>query len=352
MHDLLQRAERILIVRLSALGDLVMASPLIQALRLARPRAHIAWLAQAGHGEAIATHPALDEWIPWDRAHWRELWSQRRYGPLAGEARDFARTLRARNFDTAIDVQGLIKSAIFARASGAPVRIALNPREGSRLLCTHPVQAARNDPGMGSEYRFLANALGLDTAVFDAPAPAAAAADREAARAHLEAAGVQGDYAAICPFTTRPQKHWFAPRWRELARRLHADSGLPVVVLGGPGERDGAAGLCAGEPALVNLAGRTTVREALAIVQGARVAAGVDTGLTHAAIMGGVATVALFGSTRPYLDTGRAGARVLDPPLPCSPCRRRPTCHGAYTCMRALEVDAVLDALNGLRAGK
>jgi len=352
MHDLLQRADNILIVRLSALGDLVMASPLVHALRAARPDARITWLAQSGHGEILATHPGLDELIAWDRSRWSALWSQRRYATLAGEIRGFHRSLRERRFDAVIDVQGLLKSAVLARATGAPLRIALDPREGSGILCTHAVHTRRGDPALGSEYRDLARQLGLDEAAFDEPLPGADAPDRDAARAVLAEAGVTGPYAAICPFTTRSQKHWFDARWRELARALHAESKIPVVVLGGPGDRAASALLCAHEPALVDLAGRTGVREAVAVLQGAQAVAGVDTGLTHAAIMSDVPTVALFGSTRPYLDTGRARARVLYHPLPCSPCRRRPTCNGAFTCMRAHEAGAVLQALRAVRAAR
>ena len=111
---------------------------------------------------------------------------------------------------------------------------------------------------------------------------------------------------------------------------------LPVVMLGGPGDAVAAARIAAAaEGAILNLAGKTSLREAAAILRGAGLALGVDTGLTHIAIAMRTPTLALFGSTRPYLDACSPSARILYEALPCSPCRRHPTCDGRFDCMRA-----------------
>ena len=99
---------------------------------------------------------------------------------------------------------------------------------------------------------------------------------------------------------------------------------------------------------LINLAGTTRLRQAAALIEKAALVVGVDTGLTHMGIAAGVPTVALFGSTCPYLDTGRDNTRIIYKALPCAPCKRRPTCDGAYTCMRDISVDDVLGATAGL----
>ena len=178
------------------------------------------------------------------------------------------------------------------------------------------------------------------------------AEDRAFTRDLIARQGWGSGYVVICPFTTRPQKHWFEERWADLAARLHRDLGLPVLMLGGPADRGAAVGIAqrtaTAGPGLTDLAGGTSLLQAAALIEASRLVIGVDTGLSHMGIAFGRPTLLLFGSTRPYLDTGRANARVLYHPLPCSPCKRRPTCGGAFDCMRRIEVDEVLGAASDL----
>src|SRR5690606_12383648 len=104
-------------------------------------------------------------------------------------------------------------------------------------------------------------------------------------------------YAVFAAFTTRAQKHWFDDAWRELARRLRAQTGLVPVLLGGPGDRPTAEALVRDAPEILNLVGRTDLAQAAALVRDSALVVGVDTGLTHMGIAFGVPTVALFGST-------------------------------------------------------
>lgn len=336
-----QPPERILLIRLSALGDVVMASGLIPALRHVHPAAHLAWLTEPPAAPLLAHNPRLDEVIVWPRAQWQRLWRERRYGALWREMRQFRRALKARRFDVAIDAQGLLKSGLWSWLSGAPRRVSLIGREGSRYLATELVMPPMGeDERIGSEYRHLARRLGapeeafrLDLAIGEAP--------REAARRRLGEAGVTGPFVAICPFTTRPQKHWFEDRWGELAAGLRG-LGLVPVMLGGPADADAARRIAAQQPAVVDLAGRLRLDESAAVIAGSRLLIGVDTGLTHMGSALGVPTIALFGSTRPYLDAASPRTRVLYDALECSPCRRHPTCGGAYDCMRQFTVQRVL----------
>ncbi len=324
--------KRILIIRLSAIGDVVMASGLIPALRMRWPQAHLAWLTEPGTAGLLSANPRLDQIIVWPRQEWRNLLRARRYGCLLSALLAFVRTLRGQRFDLVLDTQGLLKSAIWARASGARRRIGINSREGSRWLLTDTITAAPDDPGIGSEYRELATFLGAPAGAF-ALDLVLAGAEHAAAAGHLEAAGVEPSYAVLCPFTTRPQKHWFEERWRELAQMLSGDLGLTPVLLGGPHDREAAARIAAGGVA-VDMAGRLPLAQSAALIAGARLLIGVDTGLTHMGVAAGVPTVALFGSTRPYRETGRANVRILYHELACAPCRRHPSCDEAYDCMR------------------
>lgn len=346
--------RRVLVIRLSAIGDLIMASGLIPVLREAWPETEIAWLTQDGNAALLRANPRLAEVIVLPRGRWARLWAERRYATVLRELRAFVRGLRARRFDLVLDLQGLLKSGVWAWLCGAPERVGLGSREGSARLMTRVVGREVPDDRLGKEYRALAAALGLDATRFrmDVAVPAQ---DETAARALLAGADVTGDYAVFAPFTTRPQKHWLDERWAELAQRVAAARGWRVLVLGGPADRErGAAIASAAGGAAVALAGRTSLTEAAALIRGARMLVGVDTGLTHLGVAMGTPTLALFGSTCPYLRAPEGRLQVVYLPRPCSPCRRRPTCGGRFDCMREItlgRVEAGIGALLEARAG-
>lgn len=334
----------ILLVRLSAIGDIVFASPIIAALRRAYPAAHIAWLVQPEYRALLDRHPDLNEVIVCPLGHWRRLLHERRLGELGSSVRTLRGVLRERRFDLAIDLQGLLKSGALAWLSGAPRRIGLGSREGSRWLMTETVPRGGDPQRIGSEYLYLAERLGLPT---DGFAMAVHYDEDEAAFADRLIAdrGLGAGFATLCPFTTRAQKHWFEEQWTRLAARITEDLGLTPVLLGGPGDREAARRIqAAASTPLLDLVGGTSLTQAAALIDRASLLVAVDTGLGHMGIALGTPSLLLFGSTRPYLVTGRVDARVLYHPLPCSPCKRRPTCGGAFTCMGLIEVDEVIAA--------
>lgn len=342
--------RRILIVRTSAIGDVVFASPLAAALRRSHPDAYIAWVVEPGIDALIEHDPAIDECIVWPKAEWVNLWRRRRWRELWGSVKAFRARLRRVRFDLALDLHGLAKSALIARFSGAARRVGLGGREGSRWLVTEVVPRGGDAARISSEYLYLAQYLGLICDDFLPRLTLDAQAEKRAL-ALLTARGLEpGRYAVFAAFTTRPQKHWYHDSWSALAAAVQARTGLRPVLLGGRADRDAASRLAADTPGLLDLTGETGLGEAAAVVRHAALLIGVDTGLTHMGIAFSVPTVALFGSTRPYTITGRANARVVWLGMHCSPCGRRPTCGGAWTCMRDItphrvieEASAVLD---------
>jgi heptosyltransferase-1 len=397
--------KRILIIRLSAIGDVIMASALIPALRGAFPEAHIAWLAEDINAGLLRHNPRLDRVIVWPRRRWRQLLQERRYRQCLGECHALVRELRQERFDWVLDLQGLLKSGLWAWLSGGRTRIGLGSREGSQFLMSRVVDRRSTSTRIGKEYLKLADELGIQPAHFPMDI-VPSEQERMEACALLQTFGIVASgrstanphgsnvpalaptrdpdyvgwakrsvpitggpdghgpsafahptempislspFAVIAPFTTRPQKHWFDERWAELAIGLAQEQGFRVVMLGGPGEQAHAEAIAAQMPGLCNLVGKTSLGQCAAIIEKARLLIGVDTGLTHLGIAMRTPTLALFGSTRPYLDPGVDYARVLYQPLPCSPCKRRPTCGGAFDCMRAHTVESVLKAATALR---
>lgn len=337
--------KRVLIIRPSAIGDVVFASPIAAAIKRSHPDAHVAWLIEPGIDALIVNDPCVDERILLPKGEWKKLWRSGQKLEVLRQVAALRRRLRDGRFDTVLDLQGLLKSGLFAYLSGAPRRIGLGSREGSQWMMTE-VLARGGDPArISSEYLYLAQHLGLD--VHDFMPRLHLNPDAEGKALDLLAAHglAPGRYTVFAAFTTRPQKHWFADAWQRLAPMVQ-QAGLVPVLLGGPADREAAAQIAKGAPGLVNLVGQTGLGEAAALVRHAGALVGVDTGLTHMGIAFSVPTVALFGSTCPYTFTGRGNARVIWLGMACSPCKRKPTCSGAWTCLRDISPERVMSELN------
>jgi len=338
--------KNILIIRLSAIGDVVMASPLIGAFRRSMPGSRLAWLVEEASQAVLVANPDLDEVIVWPRNRWRKLFRQRRYWTLSKEGFGFVRDLRKKGFDLAVDAQGLLKSGLWAYLSGAPERVGIGSKEGSQYLMTRVVDRSGASDRISSQYMLLAKALDLDVGDFRMDIHLS-----EDAREYGDrfATALDTPYAAFCPFTTRPQKHWLEERWKELLDIFAEKMGLTVVLLGGPADRTASERILPVEgPRWVNLTGKTSIQQAAAVMKQAALVIGVDTGLTHMGFAMGVPTVALFGATRPYLNTEGTPGSVLYHPLECSPCRRNPNCDDQFPCMRAITTGEIVRTAGNL----
>lgn len=315
---------------MSALGDIVFATSLLSNLRERFPQAHIAWLAQSGFAGVLDGDPRLDELIAVPKEILRSPAALLR----------LRRQLTAQNYDWVIDCQGLLKSRIFAALAGGATRIGFQSKEPGTFLIDHiiPRDGVEND--ISPEYRFMAEQLtGLKAGP---PSLVVNPEMRERVAAKMNQLGLPAGFIALCPFTTRPQKHWMEEYWPQLAQKLAATGVGPFVIFGGPSNRDDAARIHAQLPeGSFNLAGETRLGELGGWLSQAGLVIGVDTGLTHIGIAVKRPTLALFGSTCPYTGGADSPLIVMNENLPCSPCKRNPTCGGAWTCMRQLTPDRV-----------
>jgi len=342
---------KILVVRLSARGDVVFASPLAGALRRSHPDAHIAWAVEERTADVIRHNPHLDEVIVWERAEWKRMRRSGRWGALFRVAVDFFTELRDRRFDVAIDPQGLLRSGLLAFLSGAPVRIGLSPREGSRLLMTQVVERGGDPRRIASDNIHLAEALKLDTGSFEMEIPRGADEVKMVDRV-VRKEGWGAGFVVACPCTALFHKQWLEDRWAVLVQQIRECTGLGVVLLGGPADRTAAnrilgrvAELPGPTAPLVDLVGGTTLGEASAVVSRCSVLVGVDTGLSHMAYAYGRPSVLIFGSHTPYLDPPGPEVVILHSGRPCSPCRGRLVCDGRLDCMTDIAVARVLAAV-------
>lgn len=335
-------AKKILIVRMSAMGDIVMASPILRSLKSLYPEAKISWAVQPEFADVLRGHELLDEIIIVPKDKWKQDFKAFQLLSLWREVRQFKRNLRERKFDLAIDLQGLAKSGAIVKWSQAKRKIGLNSREGSQKWMDEMVDGnAVHGALIGSEYQAMAQFLGDEGRNFQMHLPT----KLNAPNWNSLKKQLNKDYLVFCPFTTRPQKHWFNESWQQLAKSLPADKKLSfnIAVLGGPGDVEAAEDLMQSMPQnVLNLVGKTSIQEAIAVIRHSSGVIGVDTGLTHMGIAEHKPTLALFGSTLPYSDTRSEKAKVLYQKMDCSPCRRKPTCEGRFDCMRAITPEIVV----------
>ncbi|MEA3361478.1 MAG: glycosyltransferase family 9 protein [Thermodesulfobacteriota bacterium] len=340
--------KRILIIRPSAIGDVVMASPIISVLREAYTDAYIAWLIDEPLSSLLRHNPDLDKVITWPKTRWKQLLKKGKIVSLARELKNFANVMHLHNFDLAIDAQGLFRSRMLAWMSGAKQRIGFDSSEPGRFFMTKIISRGPNNKFMGSEYYYLMQMLSLSPNEFN-PSLIISKEDFNSGEKNIKDIGIKGKYAAICPFSTRPQKHWIESRWAKLGIDIQEKLELPVVILGGPGdESKGEHIRSLSYDKMFNIAGMTTIGQSEAIIKKASLVIGVDTGLTHMGVAFDRPTIALFGPTCPYLKTKNKSAVVIYEKMACSPCRRKPVCNNDFTCMKSIKIEQVFKVAQNL----
>jgi heptosyltransferase-1 len=342
------KQPRILLVRLSAIGDVVVATPVIRALRQAYPGAYLAWVVEEKAAGVLRGNPDLDEVIVWPRIAWRAD-AAGAVGRLRclGKNAAFITAIRGRGFDVAIDFQGLLRSGGLAWASGAPHRIAsVGTREGSRFLYTIRVPRGE-DTSSRQRCLDLLRPLGVSSTDrrmsvwFDDH-------DREAAARLLRRSGVQERFACLCPATTWRHKHWREEHWATLGDRLARESGLHPVFMGAAADRPLIDRIRARmtAPALV-AAGETTLKQAAALLERSRLVVSVDTALMHIGVAVGAPVIGLCGPSYWPGFQDYENFRLIRKPYPCSPCLRHPTCRND-DCMTAIPASEVLEVAREL----
>ena len=359
------RQLRVLLVRLSAIGDCLHAVPVAAALRRAHPDAFIGWAIQEPAATLLRGCPGVDRFHVYPRRARGVAARLEAFGR-------FGRELRSCRYDAAIDVQGLTKSGLVAWLSGARQRVgfrggrAMGSRELNALFLNRRFAVDPAVTHVVDRNLALVHASGLA----DAQAPQAPQAPQDAqdtrapivewplpdyARRRvlvfLERHGLSvGGYAVVSPGTLWRTKRWPAGHFAVAVRRLARARDLPVVVVwADEGERRLAETIVAdarnGLPVL--LAPPTDLRDLATLLRNAALFLGCDSGPAHLAASLGVPCVSVFGPTeparnRPY-GSGSAAVRLAER-LECQPCWRRTCRRGDFACMERLDADRVVEA--------
>jgi len=291
---LISAPARILIIRPSALGDVCRSVPLLTSLRRAWPAARIDWLVNSAFSGAIAAHPALSGVVPFDRRALGRWWSPRALHHL----RTFLAGLRSAHYDLVIDAQGLARSALFARVTGAPIRIGpADARECGTLGYT--IAAPVSQTHTVDRMLELLAPFNIDP-VRDlrlyAPADALT-------RLHSHPDLRTKRYAILAPTSRWPGKRWAPDRFTAVAGELlrrHANQLDAVVIVGAASERDQCGPLlaaAAANSAIIDCLGKTSVADLMALVASASLVIANDSAAVHMATGFNRPMVALYGPT-------------------------------------------------------
>lgn len=306
-------APRVLLVKLSSLGDVIHLLPAVTDLARRRPEVEIHWAVEEGFAPVVAMHPAVKRVLPVSLRRLRaNPLSPAGWGALAG-ARGHLRSVA---YDWIVDAQGLLKSVAVARLAKGVLfgydRASIREKSAARFY----------DMGLAvpRDLHAVERCRRLLGAVFGYPvegepdygiSPPAEAPDW----------APRTDYVVGLHASSKRAKRWPDAHWRTLAERLARD-GIVVVFPGGsPAEREDAARLAQASPGGV-AAPPMTLPEAAALLARASAVVGVDTGLTHLAVALGCPTVGLYVATKPGLTGLHGGPRAVNlggPGAPPSP---------------------------------
>jgi lipopolysaccharide heptosyltransferase I len=330
----------ILIVRLGALGDIVHAVPAAAALHRAFPGARLHWLVDAKHRAMVDLVSVVERVF---------VVAGRTPAAWVGTVR----ALRQTRYDAALDLQGLMKSAVLARASGAARVLGFSIwhlREKAARPFYSEV-AADGDAAAGGEPEpgghviaknlRLLRMLGIETDRVEFPLARVASAAAEQVRAEQ-----RGEpFALLNPGAAWPNKRWPAARFGEIAAFLREVRGLSSVVLWGPGEEALAHAVVAASNGTARPAPMTNVGDLLELARAAALMVSGDTGPLHIAAAAGTPIVAVFGPTNPRRNGPWLPADVVVSRYDACGCHYDRRCHEARWCLEDVGVAELTAAI-------
>lgn len=291
---------KILLVKMSSLGDVVCNLPVVSDIRAHAPDAEIHWVVEECMTDVPAMHAGVDRVMPIALRRWRKTLVS---GATRAELRTFLRALRAHRYDAIIDTQGLVKSAAICLLAHGPShgQNAATARESlAGRLYAHAYDVPRTLHAVVRNRLVAARALGY--AIDDAPA------DYGVTRITRHGFDwLHGNYIFCLHGTARPSKEWAVENWQRLGKQL-AQSRLSLVLAwGSPGEKLHSGRIAAAVPGAIVPPVRLDIPQSAAVIAGARATVGVDTGFLHLAAAIDRPTVGIYTDTDPALSGAYGG---------------------------------------------
>lgn len=291
--------ERILIVKPSALGDIVQALPALSALHDSFPQARISWLVCPEFAPLLEGHPYITELIHFDRKLLSQAWRNQN-GRRA--LRSVIRDLRDCHFDVSFDFQGLLRSALAGWLSRVPQRIGpAHGREGASLFYTQRVAPDARSMHVIDHYLAMVTAVGGERPVRPHFVfPAFEEAQAQVRQWQRQESVRPGHYAVLIAGSAHDDKCWPVERFSMIADRIHRNYEMPVILVGTESERATADRICSlARCPLMNLAGSTDLPELVSLLRDAALVVSNDTGPGHIAAGLNIPLVMLFSWSNP-----------------------------------------------------
>ncbi|HRX84327.1 MAG TPA: glycosyltransferase family 9 protein [Phycisphaerae bacterium] len=357
--------ERILLIKPTALGDVVHTIPVLVKLRRRYPDARIDWMLTPATAELVGRHPAISNIVLFDR---RRLGQIAKPGQAIGGIWRLARQLRRARYDLVIDLHGQLRSAFFAMCTGSRVRVGFDrprrvnrvaertlpatayrhgwtgAREGSWLAYTHRIPVPTLEVHAVDRYQRLGALLGFDAGPLDFGFPLAAEAPAAADALLAEHGLTDRPYAVLAPGTIWETKRWRTEGFAEVAQHF-LDRGWGALLVGSPGERERCREVAALCPGATDVSGRTSISVLAALIRRAAIAITNDSGPMHLTVAMGRPVVSIFGPTDDvWIGPYRRENAVARVSLPCAPCyfRRLSQCPHDHRCMREVTAEHVI----------
>jgi lipopolysaccharide heptosyltransferase I len=348
--------ERILIVKLSSIGDVVHALPVLRTIRHNLPDSYIAWIVEEKAREMLEGNKDIDKIITINTKRWRKGMSLRALNLSKGEAistlfreiLDVINTIRKERFDTAIDLQGLIKSGVISYLSGAKTRIGFdsdNCREFLNILFTNKkVSISDEDRHVIDKNLSLLKPFGFKEIKREFFINTSLKDDKYINDFLLKNRINGKPIIAVNLGAGWKTKEWGIKNYAELCNRIISEVGANIILTWGPGEEDmvkEAADSMAYKPFI---APPTTLKQLVALLRRCSLFIGGDTGPLHMAAALKIPTVAIYGPSDP-LRNGPYGDNhfIIHKKIECSGCYKR-TCD-TIKCLKMISVDEVFSAV-------
>ncbi len=314
-----------------------MTSPAIRAIGNFFPHAHIALLAKPWVVPVFEHSPHIDHIMIYDESH--------RHKGLKGKIQ-LINDLRAQKFDTAILLQNAIEAAILVYFAGIPNRVGFNT-DARGLLLNYPIDCTTEIKQIHQTHYYvhMLEGAGITNAGFDLELHVGQS-DRQYAWKRLNSYNNHPDiqWIGINPSATYGNaKQWFPERFAQLADRICEQYRAGILIFGGPKDRELGENVrhMMHHPA-INLAGKTSLGQAMALIQQCQIFVTNDSGLMHIACALNTPLIAIFGSTNP-ITTGPLGknSHIVQVATPCSPCLLTDCPKTHHVCMDSVSVDRV-----------
>lgn len=337
----------ILIIKLSAIGDVVHSLPLLEVLKDRFPLSKIDWVVEEDASGIIEDHPDIDQLIIFPRKNWIKRFIKKgEYRSVGKEVVNFLKELKKKKYDIIVDLQGLFKSGILTFIARGRRKIALNGgREASSIFVNERV--AIPDPNIHAleRYLYIARYLGVTELDWNGQIPIHNT-DKRYVNHLLKKIGNGRTLIAVNPMAKWETKLWGLDRFACLADRIKEELNAVVIFTGSESDTKPIKTILSRmNTSALNLAGKTTLKELAYLYQKCAIVISTDTGPMHiAAAMTSPVVIALFGPTSPF-KTGPYGAkhRVIRTGLECSPCFKK-KCDD-MSCMKKIAVEMVFEAV-------